>query len=98
MPTLTDCERWLDGVNLTSVDAVYSLYNTVFNEEGCGGFQCSNKGLELYIRSSDSDNWLLIPSVKARNNFLDVLKVKYCGGEDIRRWYKERGGNMGMTG
>lgn len=98
MPTVSDCEKWLDSQEITSFDAVYSLYNTVFNEEGCGGFQCSSKGQELYIRSSNSDEWLLIASAKARNDLLNMLKIRYCGGEDVRGWYKENGGNMAMTG
>lgn len=98
MPTSTDFERWLDGVNLTSADAVYSLYNTVFNEEGCGEFQCFSKSQELYIRSSNSNEWLLIASRKDRKDFLDMLKIRYCGGEDVCGWYKEKGGNMALTG
>ena len=98
MPTVIDCKRWLDNVKIESPDAVYSLYNTVFEEEGCGDFQCSNRGKELYIRSSNSEEWLRIASELARGNFLDVLKARYCGGEDVPAWYTKNGGSMSKTG
>jgi len=98
MPTITDCERWLDNVKLTSPDDVYSLCKTVLDEEGCGDFQCSNRGKELYIRASDSEQWLQLASRIARKNFLDMLKIRYCGGEDLMTWYTTKGGTMSNTG
>lgn len=98
MPTVTDWERWLDDVNLGSDDAVYSLYHTVFDEEGCGDFQCSNRGKELYIRSANSEEWLMIASALARKEFLDMLKTRYCGGEDVQAWYAKKGDSMSKTG
>ena len=98
MPTITDCELWLDDAKIESDDAVYSLYHTVFDEEGCGDFQCSSRGKELYIRSSDSKNWLMIASKPARKNFLVMLKTRYCGGEDVQAWYMRKGGSMTKAG
>ena len=98
MPTVTDCERWLDNVKVESDDAVYSLYNTVSDEAGCGGFQCSSRGQQLYIRSSSSEDWLLIASEPARKQFLDMLKIRFCGGQDVPAWYTSKGESMSRTG
>lgn len=98
MPTVTDWERWLDSANIESDDAVYSLYHTVFDEEGCGDFQCSSRGKELYIRFSDSEEWLIIASKPARRKFLAMLKTRYCGGEEVQAWYMKKGGSMTRTG
>ncbi len=98
MPTITDCERWLDNVKLTSADDVYSLYRTVLDEQGCGDFQCSNRGKELYIRASGSDQWLQLASKIIRESFLDMLKARYCEGKDLQIWYTSKGGTMSHTG
>jgi hypothetical protein len=98
MPTVTDRERWLDHVNLESSDAVYSLYNTVHDEEGCGDFQCSSRGKELYVKSSNSEEWLLIATKLARKDFLNILKTRYFGGENVQIWYAKHGESMSKTG
>lgn len=98
MPTTADCEQWLADLRIESDDTVYSLYNTVSDEEACGDFQCTNRGKELLIRPSGSKQWLMIASEPARENFLLLLKTRYCGGEDVHAWYMRRGGSMSKTG
>lgn len=98
MPTVTDGKQWLDSQKALSPDEVYALYKTVSDEGGCGPFQCSNRGKELYIRSSNSQEWLLLTSKLARKNFLDMVKAKFCGGEEMLVWYTRTGDSMSKTG
>ncbi len=98
MPTETNCERWLADVKIVSDDAVYSLYNTVLDEEGCGDFVCSNRGKELFVRPSNTEKWLKIASRRAKEDFLVLLSSKYCEGEDVHAWYERNGGSMSKTG
>jgi len=98
MPTEADCERWLADVKIDSDDAVYSLYNTVFDGQGCGDFLCSSRGKELFVKPTNFEQWLRIASRRARKDFLNLLRTRYCGGEDVPAWYKRRGGSMCKVG
>lgn len=85
-----DCERWLEKMGTPSRDTVYSLLNTLLNGMDCGEFECSSRDARYFIRRVNSDGWLILPSDDARSDFLNLIKTRYCGKEDIQAWYESK--------
>lgn len=98
MATTMNFEEWIDGVDPDDYNEVYCIYRSVadLNEdndvEEWGGFKASRKetsrGPMYFIKSTFSDEVLMLASDKARDAFIDYLTKRFAGEElDIEGWY-----------
>lgn len=90
MATITDFNDWLDGIDLSDFNDVYSLYHSVSDVEEWGCFNTiKGKAEGQYIVSSIecSDINLFLASEKARDSFLSTIEKKYCEDMDIESYY-----------
>lgn len=86
---ITDFDLWLDNVDLTDFNDVYSLYHSVSGIEDWGAFR-TERGRgpqQLLVHSSDCDEALLLASDKARDAFLKKVEDDYCEDMDIESFY-----------
>lgn len=86
---ITDFDLWLDNVDLSDFNDVYSLYHSVSGIEDWGSFRTERgRGSQnLLVHSYDCDESLLLASDKARDAFLKKIEDKYCEGMDIESYY-----------
>ena len=85
----TDFDLWLDSVDLSDFNDVYSLYHSVSDIEDWGPFKTERGrgSQQLLVHSYDCDEPLLLASDKAREAFLKKVEDKYCEDMDIESYY-----------
>ena len=86
---ITDFDLWLDSVDLSDFNDVYSLYHSVSGIEDMGPFK-TERGRgpqQLLVRSYDCDEPLLLALDKARDAFLKKVEDDYCEDMDIESYY-----------
>lgn len=90
MATITDFKEWLQGVDLDDYNDVYDLYCAVNSVADIGMFECLKKESDnsmYFVKSTTTDDVLLLASDKARNYFIDHLNTTFAGDLDIEGWY-----------
>ena len=89
MATITDFNEWLDGIDLSDFNDVYSLYHSVADVEEWGCYNTiKGKADGQYIVSSiECEDKLLLASEKARDYFLNTIEKQYCEDMDIESYY-----------
>lgn len=88
METLTEFQDWLDEIDLSDYEDVYSLYRSVNENEEFGMFKTDiAKNGQIIVSCSIIDDKLRLCSEKAKKAFLHLLETKYCEGMDIESWY-----------
>ena len=89
MSTHSDFDLWLDSIDLTNYDDIYSLYRAVSDEKDCGMFECQKNGEKLFIKSSNTDDVLFLASEKAKNYFIEIIQKRFVDSEmSIDGWYE----------
>lgn len=91
METITDFQKWLEGVEPEDHNEVYALYKAVQ--------ECSSYGIyEVKPARGQEGRWivtakhvnqpLLLNSEEARKTFLNLIARKYTDGElDMESWH-----------
>ena len=86
---ITDFGAWLNCVDLSDYNDVYSLYLSVNGVDECGGFKTvtGRKAGTYIVQACECDDDLLLASEAARDYFLSIIEMKYCGDMDIEAYY-----------
>ncbi len=80
MATTTDFQEWLDNIDDKDIEYIYHLYESINSETQMGGFTSTKKGNQLFIKTDDHDQVLLLASDKAVKGFLAKLDYEFGGG------------------
>lgn len=91
MGTITDFDEWLEFIDLSDFNDVYSLYRTVEDLSNWGSFSIEEGSENKYfLKSSECDKTLMLASEKARTAFLKKIESDHCGDLDIESYYSFR--------
>lgn len=86
---ITDFGAWLNCVDLSDYNDVYSLYRSVKDVDEYGGFKtvAGRKAGTYIVHACECDDDLLLASEAARAYFLSIIEMTHCGDVDIEAYY-----------